>query len=112
MDMTLGGFVALGALITGLFAWLRQDIGELRKDMESKIDSLGSKIGELSERVARIEGFQKVVFMRRDLTPFPEPPRPATGRATPGPPETAFTCHLLLSPGRRDRVLGSTQFRP
>lgn len=111
MDMTLAGFIALGALITGLFAWLRQDIRELRKDMdskfsslrneldskigslrndleskidsridslrsvlESKIDSLDSKIGELSERVARIEGLLEAVFMRRDLTPFPEPP--------------------------------------
>ncbi|MYF69634.1 MAG: hypothetical protein F4181_06515 [Proteobacteria bacterium] len=120
--MTLAGFIALGALITGLFAWLRQDIRELRKDMdskfsslrneldskissrrngldskigslrndldgkidsridslrsalESKIDSLDSKIGELSERVARIEGLLEAVFMRRDLTPFPEPP--------------------------------------
>ena len=100
MDMTLAGFIALGALIIGLFAWLRQDILELRKDMdskfsslrneleskidsridslrsvlESKIDSLDSKIGELSERVARIEGLLEAVFMRRDLTPFPEPP--------------------------------------
>ena len=111
MDMTLAGFIALGALITGLFAWLRQDIRELRKDMDSKIDSLRnaleskidsridslrsdleskvdsfrkdleSKIGglreelhKLSERVARIEGLLEAVFMRRDLTPFPEPP--------------------------------------
>ena len=74
MDMTLAGFVALGAFIIGLFAWLRQDIGELRKALGSKINSLGSKIGELSERVARVEGFLKAVFMRRDLTPFPEPP--------------------------------------
>ena len=111
MDMTLAGFIALGALITGLFAWLRQDIRELRKDMDSKIDSLRnaleskidsridslrsdleskvdslrkdleSKIGglreelhKLSERVARIEGLLEAVFIRRDLTPFPEPP--------------------------------------
>ena len=67
MDMTLAGFVALGALIICLFAWLRQDIGELRKNM-------GSRIGELSERVARIEGLLEAVFMRRDLAPFPEPP--------------------------------------
>jgi len=116
MDMTLAGFIALGALITGLFAWLRRDIRELRKDMdskfsslrneldskigslrndleskidsridslrsalESKIDSLDSKIVELSERVARIEGLLEAVFMRRDLTPFPEPP-PSGGR--------------------------------
>ena len=87
MDMTLAGFIALGALMTGLFAWLRQDIGELRKDMDSKIGSLRndleSKIGELSERVARIEGMLEAVFMRRDLTPLPDPSggRPDNPRA-------------------------------
>ena len=40
MDMTLAGFVALGALIIGLFAWLRQEIRELREEMNSKIGSL------------------------------------------------------------------------
>ena len=108
MDMTLAGFIALGALITGLFAWLRQDIRELRKDMDSKIGSLrkdmdskigslrkdmGSKIGsldakieglreelhKLSERVARIEEMLEAVFMRRDLTPLPDP-SPSGGR--------------------------------
>ncbi len=78
MDVTLAGFIALGALVTGLFAWLRQDIGDLRKNMDSKI-------GELSERVARIDGLLKALFMRRDLTPFPEPPpsgdRPGNPRA-------------------------------
>ena len=90
MDMTLAGFIALGALITGLFAWLRQDIRELSKDMDSKIDSLRkdleSKVGglreelhKLSERVARIEGMLEAAIRRRDLTPFPEPP-PSGGR--------------------------------
>ena len=85
MDMTLAGFIALGALMIGLFAWLQQDLRELRKGMDSKIDSLASKVGELSERVARIEGSLEAVFMRRDLTPFPEPPpsgdRPDNPRA-------------------------------
>ena len=86
MDMTLAGFIALGALITGLFAWLRQDIRELRKDMESKFGSLDTKIEglreelhKLSERVARIEGMLEAVFMRRDLTPLPDP-SPSGGR--------------------------------
>jgi len=61
MDANLAGFVALGVLIVGLFAWLR-------------------------ERVARIEGFLEAVFMRRDLTPLPEPP-PSGG--PPGTSETA-----------------------
>ena len=63
MDANLVGFVALGALFVGLFAWLRQDIQALRKDSV-----------ELRERVARIEGLLETVFMRRDLTPVPEPP--------------------------------------
>ncbi len=99
MDMTIAGFVALGALIIGLFAWLRQDIRELRREM---LDGMGSLRGEqgslrdeqtslrevmnkLSERVARIEGLLEAVFMRRDLTPLPEPSppndRPDTSRA-------------------------------
>ena len=90
MNMTLAGFIALGALITGLFAWLRQDIRELRKDMDSKIGSLRNdldskieglreELRKLSERVARIEGMLEAVFMRRDLTPLPDP-SPSGGR--------------------------------
>lgn len=99
MDLTLAGFLALGALIVGQFAWLRQDIrelrkelfgalSELRKEMRGEIGSvrgeigsvrgelgeLRNELGELRERVARIEGLLEAVFMRRDLTPFPEPP--------------------------------------
>ena len=79
MDMTLAGFIALGALITGLFAWLRQDIGELREDMDSKIGGLREELHKLGERVARIEGMLEAVFMRRDLTPLPDP-SPSGGR--------------------------------
>ena len=118
MDANLAGFVALGALILGLFAWLRQDIralrtelrgeieslrtelrgeieslrtelrgeiealrnemrGEieaLRNEMRSEIGGLRSEMNELRDRVARIEGLLEAVFMRRDLTPLPEPP--------------------------------------
>ena len=83
MDMTLAGFITLGtfmvaqgALIVGLFARLRQDIRELCKDM----GTLRDEMHKLSERVARIEGLLEAVFMRRDLTPSPEPP-PSGGRA-------------------------------
>ena len=86
MDMTLAGFIALAALIVGLFAWLRQDIRELRKDIPElrrqlieRTDSIRQELIELRERVARIEGLLEAVFMRRDLTPIPEPP-PADGR--------------------------------
>ncbi len=74
MDANLVGFVALGALIAGLFAWLRQDIQVLRREMSSDIGTLRSEMNELRERVARIEGLLEAVFMRRDLTPVPEPP--------------------------------------
>lgn len=109
MDITLAGFVALGALIIGLFAWLRQDIRELRREMidrttplrQEMIDrttslrqemldgfaSLRGELVELRERVARIEGLLEAVFMRRDLTPLPEPPHPAIGRTSPEPPD-------------------------
>ncbi|MCY3829348.1 MAG: hypothetical protein OXF89_09460 [Rhodospirillaceae bacterium] len=89
MDADLAGFIALGALILGLFAWLRQDIRALREEMNAKIDALREEmngkidalrdeVGELRERVARIEGLLEAMFMRRDLTPLPEPPPPGT----------------------------------
>ena len=144
MDANLAGFVALGALIVGLFAWLRHDIhtlrrdmgtlrGEMRDEMDSLrgemrdemgtlrgemhdeigtlrgemrddigtfrgemrddisalrdvIGTLGREMNELRERVARIEGLLEAVFMRRDLTPAPEPPPPA---GPSGEPEAA-----------------------
>ncbi len=105
MDANLVGFVALGALILGLFAWLRQDIRALRTEMNGlrtelrtemnglrtemndridglraemndRIDGLRAEMNKLRERVARIEGLLEAVFMRRDLTPVPEPPLP------------------------------------
>ena len=78
MDADLAGFIALGALIFGLFAWLRRDIRALREEMSGKIDALREEVGELRERVARIEGLLEAMFMRRDLTPLPEPPPPGT----------------------------------
>ncbi len=81
MDANLVGFVALGALIVGLFTWLRQDIqalrGEMRKEMgtlRGEMNALRKELAELRERVARIEGLLEAVFMRRDLTPDPQPP--------------------------------------
>lgn len=81
MDANLVGFVALGTLIVGLFAWLRQDIQALRGEMRNEIGTLRGEMGalrkelaELRERVARIEGLLEAVFMRRDLTPDPQPP--------------------------------------
>lgn len=89
MDANLVGFVALGALIVGLFAWLRMDIREIRQEMgtlREEIGSLRAELADLRERVARIEGLLEAVFMRRDLTPLPEPP-PSGG--PPGASEAA-----------------------
>ena len=89
MDANLAGFVALGALIVGLFAWLRMDIRELRQEigtLRAETGSLRAELAELRERVARIEGLLEAMFMRRDLTPLPEPP-PSGG--PPGASEAA-----------------------
>ncbi len=97
MDANFVGFVALGTLILGLFAWVRHDIqalrsemrneiGSLRGEMRNEIGTLRGEIGtlrkelaELRERVARIEGLLEAVFMRRDLTPDPQPPLGPSG---------------------------------
>lgn len=86
MDANLVGFVALGTLILGLFAWVRHDIQALRSEMRNEIGTLRGEIGtlrkelaELRERVARIEGLLEAVFMRRDLTPDPQPPLGPSG---------------------------------
>ncbi len=76
MDAHLAGLVALGALILGLFAWLRQDIRTLRDEIRSEINGLRAEMNELRDRVARIEGLLEAVFMCRDLTPPPDPPSP------------------------------------
>ena len=53
MDMMLAGFIALGALIIGQFVWLRQDICDLRKDMDNWIDSLRNDLESESGNCAR-----------------------------------------------------------
>ncbi len=83
MDANLAGLVALGALIIGLFAWLRQDIRTLRDEVRNEIGGLRGEMNELRDRVARIEGLLEAVFMRRDLTPLPDPPLPGGPSPTP-----------------------------
>ena len=81
MDSDLAGFIALGALVLGLFAWLRQDIRTLSAELSALRNEMGelrNEMGELRERVARIEGLLEAMFMRRDLTPLPEPPPSGT----------------------------------
>ena len=105
MDSKIGSFRddldgEVGSFRNDLGSKIDSRIDSLRSALKSKINSLDSKIGELSERVARIEGLLEAVFIRRDLKPFPEPPHPAPVRTIPGPPEPAVPCHPLPSPGR------------
>ena len=44
------------ALVIALFAWLRTDVRELRREMNSRFDEAGRQIGDLRERMARLEG--------------------------------------------------------
>ena len=51
------------ALVIALFAWLRTDLRELRREMNSRfddvntrIDNNGRQIGDLRERMAKLEG--------------------------------------------------------
>ena len=59
MTIEIGGFLALATLMIGLFAWLRQDMGELRREiggLRHEMDGLRGEIAELRERMARLEG--------------------------------------------------------
>ena len=44
------------ALVIALFAWLRTDLRELRREMISRFDENGRQIGDLRERMAKLEG--------------------------------------------------------
>ena len=51
------------ALVIALFAWLRTDLRELRREMisrfddvNSRFDAVGRQIGDLRERMAKLEG--------------------------------------------------------
>ena len=67
MTIDIGGFLALAALIVGLFAWLRQDINRLEtrmdmrfSDVETRISevetNMNTQASELRERMAKLEG--------------------------------------------------------
>lgn len=60
----LGGFAALAALMVGLIAWLRAD-------MHREIAGLRAEMGELRERMARMEGMFEVLSRAIGL-PRPE----------------------------------------
>ncbi len=51
------------ALVIALFAWLRTDLRQLRRevnsrfdDMNGRFDEVGRQIGDLRERMAKLEG--------------------------------------------------------
>ena len=51
--VTLGAFmVALGMLIVGLFAWLRQDIRELRREIGSLRDETSGRMDSLRDETS------------------------------------------------------------
>ncbi len=78
MTIEVGGFIALAALMVGLFAWLRQDIAamntrlssfeahtdaqitDLRERMDAQIidlrERMDAQIIDLRERMAKLEG--------------------------------------------------------
>ena len=52
MIVNIAGFVALAALIVGLFGWLRTDVADVKADVKD----LRAGMAELRERMARLEG--------------------------------------------------------
>lgn len=44
------------ALVIAFFVWLRADLRELRREMNSRFDENGRQIGDLRERMAKLEG--------------------------------------------------------
>ena len=67
MTIEIGGFIALAALMVGLFAWLRQDISALHvrvSNLEARMDTqmadlrerMDTQNSDLRERMAKLEG--------------------------------------------------------
>ena len=56
MTLELGGFLALAALMIGLFAWLRTDVRHMESRLNARLDRLEQGQSELRERMARLEG--------------------------------------------------------
>ena len=63
MTLELGGFLALAALMTGLFAWLHTDARRMEDRLNARLDrleqgqaGLAQGQADLRERMARLEG--------------------------------------------------------
>ncbi len=87
--ITLGGFVALAALIVTLFAWLRADVAAVEEGLGANIAAVEERLDarmerlengqiDLRERMARLEGELSAVLtivdvaMARDTPPSGE----------------------------------------
>ncbi len=51
-----GQLLVLAALLVGLFAWLRADIGRLDARVDARLARIEERLADLTERVAHIEG--------------------------------------------------------
>lgn len=56
MTLEIGGFLALAALMIGLFAWLRTDARHMENRLNARLDRIEQGQSELRERMARLEG--------------------------------------------------------
>lgn len=81
-------FIALAALIIGLFAWQRQDIKSLGdqlrqdiKDQSERIDKLGDRLGQVEQGLAALKATVETFFRLRVDPPDPDsdPDRHRTG---------------------------------
>ena len=66
MTLELGGFLALAALMIGLFAWLRTDARHMENRLNARLDRLEQGQSELRERMARLEGVIEGFTKRSD----------------------------------------------
>ncbi len=55
MDPALAGFVALAALILGLFAWLRADMARAEGRMNERLDRVDARLDRMEARLAAVE---------------------------------------------------------
>ena len=73
MLIATGGIVVtLGTLIVSLFLWLRADMHHMRNELKGDINALNTKVADLGERMARVEG--KLEFLEHYITRQNEPP--------------------------------------
>ena len=59
-----GGFIALGALMVTLFAWMRLDMKALREEMREEMRRLESRLAAVEHGQARLEGLLEAIAGR------------------------------------------------